>query len=139
LSKFTLDVEYDFDFILLGISCHEKDYRISWAIREKLDVDLCRGEDVVISSKKPGESGSYAVFEYVQDENDSGIFLVANRSESSFLIPEQRACDYFLIARGGYDREDQDMLIARVKEIPFVLTVFSLDPNSLRSKQNLIF
>jgi hypothetical protein len=139
LSKFTLDIEYDFDFILLGISCHEKDYRISWALREKLKIDLCRGEDIVISSRKAGESGAYAVFEFVNEDNDSGIFLVANRSESSFLIPEQRSCDYFLIAKGGYDKEHQEMLLVSIREIPFVLTVFPIDPDTLRSKQNLIF
>ena len=139
MSKFTLDVEYDFDFILLGISCHEKDYRISWAIREKLDIDLCRGEDVVIASKRPGESGSYAVFEYLNEDNDASIFLVANRADSSFLIPEQRSCDYFLVARGGYDEEHRNEILRKIREIPFVLTAFVIDPAGLKSRQNLIF
>jgi hypothetical protein len=139
LSKFTLDIEYDFDFILLGISCHEKDYRISWALREKLGIDLCRGEDIVIASKKPNESGSYAVFEFLTEDSDSGIFLVANRCESSLLVPEQRSVDYFLIARGAYDQENQNTMLKQIREIPFVLTVFTIDPNSLKSRQNLIF
>jgi hypothetical protein len=139
LSKFTLDITYDFDFILLGISCHEKDYRISWAIREKLEIDLCRGEDLNIASKKPGEAGAYAIYECFHEDNDSGIFLISNRSESSFLIPEQRSCDYFLIARGAYDVENKEEMIRRIREIPFVLTVFSIEPTSLRSRQNLIF
>lgn len=137
--KHTLDIEYDFDFVLLGISCHEKDYRISWALREKLGFDLCRGEDIVISNRKPGEDGSFAVFESLNEDNDSGIYLVANRSESSFLIPEQRAFDYFLLAKGGYDKQDQEFMLKKTREIPFVLTAFSIDPNSLKSKQNLIF
>jgi hypothetical protein len=139
VSKFTLEVEYDFDFILLGISCHEKDYRISWALREKLGVDLCRGEDLQINTRKPGESGVYVVFESFSEDNDSSIFLVANRCDSSFLIPEQKSCDYFLIARGGYDLEDQAGMLQKVKEIPFVLTAFSIDPRNLKSRQNLIF
>jgi hypothetical protein len=139
LSKFTLDVEYDFDFVLLGISCHEKDYRISWALRDKLHFDLCRGEDLVISSKRPGESGAYAVYEGLNEDNDSSIYLVANRSDSSFLIPEQKACDYFLIARGAYDHDNKGELLLKIREIPFVLTAFSIDPQGLRSRQNLIF
>ncbi len=139
LSKFTLDVKYDFEFILLGISCHEKDYRISWALREKLEIDLCRGEDLNISSKKAGEAGSYAVFECLNEDNDSAIFLVSNRCDSSFLIPEQRSCDYFLVARGGYDEENKEEMLQKIREIPFVLTAFSIDPSSLRSRQNLIF
>ena len=139
VSKFTLEVEYDFDFILLGISCHEKDYRISWALREKLGVDLCRGEDLEINTRKAGESGTYVVFESFSEDNDSSIFLVANRCESSFLIPEHKSCDYFLIARGGYDLGDQTEMLQKIKEIPFVLTAFVIEPQSLKSRQNLIF
>jgi hypothetical protein len=138
MSKFTLDIEYDFNFILIGISCHEKDYRISWALRERLAIDLCRGEDIVIASKKPGESGAYAVFEAINEENDSSIFLVSNRTDSSFLVPEQRSVDY-LIARGGYDAENQEEIVQQIRGIPFVLTAFAIDAESLKSRQNLIF
>ena len=139
LGKFTLDVAYDFDFILLGISCHEKDYRISWALREKLGIDLCRGEDIVISSKKGTQSDAFAVFEHFSEENESSIFLVSNRSGSALLVPEQRSADYFLIARGGYDQENKDEILILIREISFVLTAFAIDPDSLKSKQNLIF
>jgi hypothetical protein len=139
LSKFTLDVAYDFDFILLGISCHEKDYRISWAIREKLGIDLCRGEDIVISSKKGTQSDAFAVFEHFSEENESSIFLVSNRNGPSLLVPEQRSADYFLIARGGYDQENKEEILLLIREISFVLTAFAIDPASLKSKQNLIF
>ncbi len=139
MSKFTLEVDYDFDFILIGISCHEKDYRISWAIREKLGIDLCRGEDIVISSKKGSKSDAYAVFEQISEENESGIFLVSNRSGSSLLVPEHRSADYFIIARGGYDEENKEEMLLGLRGISFVLTAFAIDPVSLKSKQNLIF
>jgi hypothetical protein len=139
LGKFTLDVAYDFDFILLGISCHEKDYRISWALREKLGIDLCRGEDIVISSKKGTQTDAFAVFEHFSEENESSIFLVSNRSGSALLVPEQRSADYFLIARGGYDQENKEEILLLIKDITFVLTAYAIDPATLKSKQNLIF
>jgi hypothetical protein len=139
VSKFTLDVEYDFDFILLGISCHEKDYRISWALREKLNIDLCRGEDLVINPRKNSPPEVYAVFEHVHEENDSGFFLVANRTETTFLIPEHKSFDYFLIVRGAYDAAYRDSMVKKIREIPFVLAVLSVVPQTLKSRQNLIF
>lgn len=139
MGKFTLDVAYDFDFILLGISCHEKDYRISWALREKLGIDLCRGEDIVISSKKGTQTDAFAVFEHFSEENESSIFLVSNRSGSALLVPEQRSADYFLIARGGYDQENKEEILLLIKDITFVLTAYAIDPATLKSKQNLIF
>jgi hypothetical protein len=139
VSKFTLDVAYDFDFILFGISCHEKDYRISWALREKLEIDLCRGEDLVINPRKTATPEVYAVFEHFHDDNDSGYFLVSNRCESAFLIPEQKSFDYFLIIRGAYDTEFKEQILKQIREIPFVLAVVSINPQTLKSKQNLIF
>ncbi|MFI5148523.1 MAG: IPExxxVDY family protein [Bacteroidia bacterium] len=139
MSKFTLDVEYDFDFILFGISCHEKDYRISWALREKLDIDLCRGEDLVINPRKAGTPEVYAVFEHFHDDNDSGFFLVSNRCETGFLIPEHKSFDYFLIVRGAYDSDYKENILKRVREIPFILAVHSINPATLKSRQNLIF
>ena len=139
MSKVTLDVAYDFDFILLGISCHEKDYRLSWALREKLNIDLCRGEDLIIQPRKSSKQEVYAVFEHIHEENDLGIFLVANRFESFYLIPEHKSFDYFLIARGGYDAEFGEEMQKRIREIPFVLAVIAVNPQTLKSKQNLIF
>ncbi len=139
MSKFTLDVEYDFDFILVGISCHEKDYRISWALREKLNIDLCRGEDLVIHPRKSGSPEVYAVFEHFLEDNDSGFFMVSNRTESAFLIPEHKSFDYFLIVRGAYDSELKDDIVKRIREIPFVLAALYIDPKTLKSRQNLIF
>ena len=34
--KYYLDDTYEYDFLLLGISCHERDYRVSWALNQKL-------------------------------------------------------------------------------------------------------
>jgi hypothetical protein len=44
-----------------------------------------------------------------------------------------------MIARGGYDSENQEEIVQQIREIPFVLTAFAIDPKSLKSRQNLIF
>ena len=38
--KYTLLEEYDYDFTLIGISCHAKDYRICWSINQRFGYDF---------------------------------------------------------------------------------------------------
>jgi len=51
LGKHTLKIEYDFDFVLIGISSHEKDYRICWALNNVLGLDLTKKNSLEIKSK----------------------------------------------------------------------------------------
>ena len=45
--KYHLEEEYEYDFELFGISTHEKDYRLCWAINNSLKISLERtSEDV---------------------------------------------------------------------------------------------
>ena len=44
--KLTLEIENEFDFSLLGISCHAKDYRISWALNNSLNIKLKKEDDI---------------------------------------------------------------------------------------------
>ena len=40
--KHLLEEEYEYDFKLLGICCHEKDYRLCWAVNSTLDLNLSK-------------------------------------------------------------------------------------------------
>lgn len=40
MSKFQLQIDYDFDFRLIGISCHARDYRLCWALNNHLEIQL---------------------------------------------------------------------------------------------------
>ena len=42
--KYTLLEEYDYDFTLIGISCHAKDYRICWSINQRFGYDFEKQE-----------------------------------------------------------------------------------------------
>ena len=45
--KYHLEEEYEYDFELFGISTHEKDYRLCWAINNSLNISLERSSEDV--------------------------------------------------------------------------------------------
>lgn len=137
MSKFTLNIEEDYDFSLIGISCHAKDYRLCYELNKILEIDLVRGEDLDIDSKNT--KANYALYDYIDEENFIDYYLISNRSNKGFLIPEHKSTDFFLLLKGASNNDIIENIINKISEIQLVLTSFQIDVNSLKSKQNLIF
>ena len=138
MGKYTLEIEYDYDFVLIGISSHEKDYRICWAINNKLQLDLIKTEPLEIKDKKQDELSHFSLFSFERPDEFMEYFIIANRSEKGLLIPEQKQMDYFFIIRGEIENDAVMEIIRQIKEINLVQTAFRIDVSSLKSKQNLI-
>ncbi|HEY0029409.1 MAG TPA: IPExxxVDY family protein [Bacteroidia bacterium] len=138
MGKHTLEIEYDYDFVLIGISSHEKDYRICWALNNKLSLNLVKTEPLEIKDKKQEEHSHFSLFCFEQPDEFMEYFIIANRSEKGLLIPEQKQVDYFFIIRGEVENETAMEIVKQIKEINLVQTAFRIDVASLKSKQNLI-
>jgi hypothetical protein len=131
---YTLEVEYDYEFSLLGISCHEKDYRLCWLLNTQLGFDFRRADDLLFHY----EHGDYnfPVFEHDTDENTADCTLLKNRLSGAILLPELSQIDFLL----KVDSPDEDIsaLAKRIRNIPQVVGTFEIDVPKLRSKDNLI-
>ncbi|MBA3971104.1 MAG: IPExxxVDY family protein [Bacteroidetes bacterium] len=138
MGKHTLEIEYDYDFVLIGISSHEKDYRICWAINNKLGLNLIKTEPLEIKDKKQDDLSHFSLFCFEKPDDFMEYFMIANRSEKGLLIPEQKQIDYFFIVRGEIEDDAVMDMIKQIKDSNLVQTAFRVDVNSLKSKQNLI-
>lgn len=134
--KFTLEFEQDFDFFLLGIFCHVKDYRLSWFINKAIDIDLQKAPNLVLNIKKVVQE--HALLEYVSDEDLKEYYLIANRSQNGWLLPEEK-CDYFLMLKGHYSEDEIEYIRQAVQSQKPVLTVSNIEVENLKSKENLLF
>jgi len=136
MTKYQLEVEYDYDFLMVGISCHAKDYRLCWGLNQKLGFNLEKlDQDIEIRHRKPDRSSYHSVYTWYNKETHAEYNLVLNKTNAGVLIPEQKQADYFLIVRNNFD----DDIETQIREIDFVLTAFEVNVDSLKSKQNLVF
>lgn len=133
MSKFVLDIIEEYDFNLIGISCHSKDYRLCWELNKALNIALERTDDYQL------EKSSFPFYEYLDEDNYLEHYFIANKGNAGFLIPEQKTVDYFLISKGNISDSLTDDFICKINAISLVLTSFKIDPNQLKSKQNLLF
>ena len=137
MSKLVLTFEEDYDFSLIGISCHSKDYRLCWELNKALSIDMIRTADLEISKKD--KISSFSFYEFIDDANYLEYFLISNLGKSGCLISEHKKVDFFLMVRGNTSESHTKDIIGKINSLSLVLTSFNIDPNQLKSKQNLLF
>jgi len=137
MSIFQLNLDEDYEFTLVGISCHSKDYRLCGELNKTLYTDLTRTKDLEIHKKDSINSHSF--YEYIDEDNYLEYYLISNRGDNGFLIPEQKKVDFFFMAKGNISENHTNDVINKINTLSLVLTSFSIDPNLLKSKQNLLF
>lgn len=133
-----LDENEQFDFLLFGIVCQQKDYRLCRELNIKLDVELDRQEDYTVFNNKRMEDQGFSCFRYTSPDEDDYL-LVANKGTKGLLVPEQKQMDYFLMVRPGMTKTDVTSIGTALKEIRMVLGVYPLEIKKLKSREYLVF
>jgi hypothetical protein len=133
-----LDIDYSdqYEFILVGLSCRQKDYRLAWSLNREMNWSLERVDDLEI----PHKTGSsfHARFVFHHSEDMVIYSLLANRSDEKFILPEWSQFDFFLkIEEGAF--EVNDTFYRRLRKSPFVLAAYEIREETVRSRNNLIF
>lgn len=137
--RYQLEENYDYDFKLFGISCHTKDYRLCWSLNKSLEIKLEKSEsEIELLSRKSASVSNHNIYDYYCEELQSQFYLLVNRTPQGFLVPEQQQADFLLMLKESYETNHEEML-EKIKQIPFVLTAFEINVESLKSKKNLIF
>ena len=136
MAKLKLDLEPDPGVIIIGISCHENDYRLCWSINRALDLQLTRRRHN-IQDEVNNIRAQYAVFDHLDQNNEVSYTLVNNHSADGILLKDQRQADFFLVVD---DRVAGDLadLLERIRAADFVLTAFNLPYDQLKAGHKLL-
>ena len=136
--KYVLDEEYEYDFDLVGICCHEKDYRLCWGLNNALNISLEKSEEniEIIFNKK--SNPSFPVFIFESEKEHTIYYLISNKSDNNLLISEKKHIDFFFMIKSS-DESNISGILDKIKSISFVLTAHSVVVDELKSKEHLIF
>lgn len=137
MSKTVLLTDFEYEFQLIGISSHAKDYRLSWEINKAFDTQLCKEKDVVYTDKK-GNKAEFSMYFFQDEIEEKEVRLISNKSRGRILISGQKAVDYFLILY-DFDSYEWSEMIRKIRKINVVLTAFEVDVLTLKDKENLLF
>ena len=139
MAKTHLPIDFDYDFQLLAMVSPVKDYKLCWAINRACNYDLARKEDIEINSKLRKRLVHFSVYQFENELNKITYYVVMNKKDGEYLVPEVKEADYFLLLKGSQTQSEKERAIEAISSIGIVQTVFEVEPQSLKSKENLVF
>jgi len=122
---------------LCGISSHENDYRLSWAMNEHLAFRFAKAENHQSFNSRLHEFQEFSTYFYVDDYSNT-YRLISNRCDNGFLLDELKNIDFLLLIEGIDPLAIRLALIDKMKAIPFISTVFPIDTGSLKNKKRIL-
>lgn len=153
--------EFDeIDYHLIAIHTSLEDYRLAYYINQNLPINLRKNDCNIQISNKDGEA-QFTRFIYedekagitwdlIQNKNDillssqqvnQGLFAETNNKFSTkiYFIPEFKKVDYFLKIENDSETIDVLEIANHIKKIQRISTVYAVEVENIKSKNNLIF
>ncbi len=125
-------------FSLIGISCHLKDYRLSYLLNQKLEFSFKKLDDLVVFPAAGKEPAEFSFYYYKDDDRFNTYSLVANRSQDSILIPHLKQTDFLLVVEGEFKKTQKDPVLNLIRTIPNVLTAFEIKTTEIKNLESLL-
>ncbi|HLV14547.1 MAG TPA: IPExxxVDY family protein [Xanthomarina sp.] len=158
IKKLSLDDFFDDEgFTLIGIHTSLEDYRLAYLLNSKLKIHLKRKKHDIDFSN----NAWYSIYEWddekqlvtwnlvsnickletTNSEISNSLFSDSgNFTETFYLLPELKKVNFLLkISDEQLAFSETQRLINDIQDIPQIVTAYSIDIDTLKSKNNLIF
>lgn len=160
IHKLNLGEFDEIDYHLIAIHTSLEDYRLAYFINQKVGLNLSKNKNEIQINIKEGET-KFSGFFY--DDKKNGVFwnLIQNKNEviqqkketsqtlfsnikmevatKVYLLPEFKKVDYFLKIENLEDTMDLMQIQILLNTIENISTVYTVETNKIKSKNNLIF
>ena len=141
-------------YSLIGIHSTLEDYKLAYLINQNLNTRFYKAiKD--LEFKRGKKKASFSIYNYENTNEGFDWFLIANsyRRENqtvsnellltsetkTYLIPEKKKVDFFLKICGDSEYDFVMKTIQKIINIENVITAYSIDKNTLKSRDFLIF
>ncbi len=153
--------EFDeIDYHLIAIHTSLEDYRLAFFINQKLPINLSKSLNEIQINIKEGET-KFSRFYYhniekeiswnliqnkgavVQQKKDNSQNLFSNLTlevaTKVYLLPEFKKVDYFLKIENLDETMNMTIIKTALNAIDNISTIYTVETNTIKSKNNLIF
>ncbi len=133
-----LKVETDHNYRLIGLSSHENDYRLVWAVNNQLKMKFIRIENLVMHHKKHGSDLEFSRFFYEDEDRYLKYYLFSNRCPEGIFFPEIRNIDFIIQIIGEMTENDFNLLVKEIKSVSIISALFVLQPDKIKNSGQLL-
>jgi len=155
--KLTIDDWQEPDFELIAIHTSLENFRLAYFMNRQLQILLNK-----VTSQKKSISNpvihQFNRFEYLDDKNDIHWHLLENKkiseipeemstglfsnngflSTTRYLVQEAKKADFICKIEGESFQINTNLICQKIKNIPMVNMVYSLDSKKIKNKNHLI-
>jgi hypothetical protein len=158
--KLQIDDFDENDYGLIAIHTVLEDYRLAYYINKTLPVNLSKSKNEIAVNIKEGET-HFTRFHFEDDQNNISWNLIQNKNEvilkkkgnnfdlftdtiqeiskKVYLLPEFKKVNFFLKIENPNSRIDIEKATEILNSIERISTVYTVDFNKIKNKNNLIF
>ena len=153
MQVYSLDID-DFNednYTLIGIHTALEDFKLAYLLNKNLDTHFSKAT----YSLDFESNASFSVYNDVNEEYGFEWYLISNNfteerinasdtivlatETKTYLIPEKKKVDYFIKIVGEPTQETIYKTVHQINQITQIVTSYTVEVNSLKSKQFLIF
>ncbi|PQJ75581.1 IPExxxVDY family protein [Polaribacter gangjinensis] len=148
------DSYFEDEYSLIGIHTTLEDYKLAYLLNKNLSTNFYKlKKELVIENNQ--NKAFFSIFNYQNTTYEYDWYLIANSSKTenstsenqlllttetkTYLIPEKKNVDFFIKISGEVEPSFISKTIKKIKTIEQVITSYSIDTDSLKSKDFLIF
>lgn len=138
MAKYTLEVESEYDYDVIGLCSHHQDYRVIWELNHHLGLGFVKGNDFYKNYTKKGVLVSeHSKYEFSDDDTGLDYLFVKNKAQGKFLLAELAQIDFFIFIKNNFAM-DVDDLLENFRKVPSIVTAFAYNPEEIKSCEQLL-
>lgn len=138
MPKYTLEVESEYDYDVIGLCSHHQDYRVIWELNHHLGLKFAKGDEFYKNYTKKGVLISeHSKYGFSDDETGIDYLFVKNKAQGKFLLAELAQIDFFIFIKNNFTI-DIDDLLENYRKVPSVVTAFAYNPEEIKSCEQLL-
>jgi hypothetical protein len=142
------------EYALIGIHTALEDYKLAYLLNKNLKTQFANSQNN-LEFENDKNKASFSIYNFFSKKYDFDWFLIANsfkrenQTESNelrltteiktYLIPEKKKVDFFIKISGEVGTDYVANTVNKIKNIDQIITSYSIDKNTLKSKDFLIF
>lgn len=144
----------DNNYTLIGIHSTLEEYKLAYVLNQKLNTQFVRAK-YSLDFENKNNNATFSIYEFINTKFSQSWFLISNQFTNyldgistglfpsneitTYLIPEKKKVDFFLKLEGDFNFDYIAKKVEEINSINQVITSYKIDPNTLKSKDFLIF
>ena len=145
---------YEEKYSLLGIHTTLEDYKLAYLLNHHLKVRFNKA-NFNLDFENEKSDASFSIYTYENSTHNSEWYLISNSEKKenkaqeeglllsteikNYLIPEKKKIDFFVKIVEDIPLKETQKLVNKIKSIDQIITAYTIDTNTLKSKDILIF